>query len=292
MPLTQVAMPDGRTVEVLVEGPPSLPVVLAYHGTPSTATFWRDWAQPVLEAGMTLVAYTRPGYTNSSRNQGRRVGDAAADSVAVLDALGIERVAALGYSGGCPHALSLGALAPERCTGVVAVAGVVPYGADGVDFLEGMGAENIAEFSAALDGESPLRAWMAGAGMPMLQAGADEIAEAFGDLVDDTDRAVLADGWAADMAAEFHRVHDGGPDGWIDDDIAFTSPWGFEPAEVAVPVTLWHAERDRMAPISHSRWMADALPAADYREVAGLGHLALLRQHRADIVASPRRLQD
>ncbi|MGZ4556131.1 MAG: alpha/beta fold hydrolase [Mycobacteriaceae bacterium] len=286
MLLKHVPLPDGRTVEVLVEGPPGRPVVLAFHGTPSTATFWSDWARPVNELGMTLVAVTRPGYTNSSRHPGRRAVDAGADSVAVLDALGIGRVAALGYSGGCPHALALGALAPERCSRVVAVAGVVPYGVAGVDFLEGMGEENVEEFNAALDGESSLRSWISRFGMPMLQAGADEIAEAFGDLVDDSDRAVLAGGWAAELAAEFHRVHQGGPDGWIDDDLAFISPWGFEPADVAVPVTLWHAERDRMAPISHSRWLAHALPIADYREMAGMGHLALLRNHRADIVSS------
>jgi pimeloyl-ACP methyl ester carboxylesterase len=286
MPLRTVSLSDGRTLEVLVEGPVDRPVVLAHHGTPSTATFWRDWAQPLDEAGMTLVAYTRPGYTGSSRHAGRRVADAAADSVAVLDALGVDRVAALGYSGGCPHALAFGALAPERCSRVVLVAGIVPYGAEGVDYLEGMGEENVDEFSAALEGEGALREWKARHGMPMLRADADEVAAAFGDLVDDSDRAVLEAGWAQHVADEFHRVHDGGPDGWVDDDLAFVAPWGFDPADVRVPVTLWHAELDRMAPVSHSRWMAQHVPGADYREVAGLGHLALLHDHRADVIDS------
>lgn len=290
MSLTTVRLPDQRTLEVLVEGPLDRPVVLAHHGTPSTATFWRDWAQPLDEAGLSLVACTRPGYTGSSRQKGRRVADAAADASAVLDALDVSRAVQLGYSGGCPHALAVGALAPQRSLGVVAVAGVVPFDADGVDFYDGMGQENLDEFGAAETGEAALAAWMAEAGMPMLAAGADELAAAFGDLVDDTDRAVLHEGWAADVAEEFHRVREGGPDGWMDDDLAFVAPWGFGPTDVRVPVTLWHAGRDRMAPVSHSRWMADAVPGATYHEVADLGHLALLRHHRAAIVESLRGL--
>ena len=276
-------------MHVLVEGPLDQPVVLAHHGTPSTATFWRDWVGPLHDVGMTLVACTRPGYTGSTRHEGRRVADAAADSVAVLDALGVEQVTSLGYSGGCPHALAFAALAPDRCPRAVVVAGIVPFGIDGVDFTEGMGAENVEEFQAAIDGEAALRAWMARAGMPMLLAEGHEIAAAFGDLVDETDRAALEGGWADAVAEEFHRVHRGGPDGWVDDDLAFVAPWGVGPADVRVPVVVWHAERDRMAPVSHSRWMAAALPQADYREVQGLGHLALLRDHQGVIIASLRR---
>lgn len=284
MTTTKVQVGDSRVLDVLQTGPLDLPVVLAHHGTPSTATFWLDWAEPLEQAGLRLVAYSRPGYAGSTRHPGRRVADAATDAVGLLDALGVRTAVHLGYSGGCPHALAVGALAPERCAGVVTVAGVVPFDADGVDFTEGMGQENVEEFGAAAAGRAAVDAWMAEHGLQMLGADADEVAEAFGDLVDNTDRAVLADGWAAGVAAEFHRVAEGGTAGWADDDIAFVSPWGFDPADVSVPVTLLHAGRDRMAPVSHSRWMAQRITHADYHEVADQGHLALLRNHRSEIV--------
>jgi pimeloyl-ACP methyl ester carboxylesterase len=261
-------------------------VVLAHHGTPSTATFWHDWAEPLRAEGFSLVAYSRPGYTGSTRRVGRRVADAATDAVALMDALGVTVAAQLGYSGGCPHALAVGALAPERCSRVVTVAGVVPFDAEGVDFTDGMGAENVDEFGAAAAGLRAVEEWLDEFGRPMLAASADEIGAAFGDLVDDTDREVLAHGWAEEVAAEFHRVEQGGIGGWADDDIAFVTPWGFDPADVTVPVVLWHAGLDRMAPVSHSRWLAGRLPDVDYREVDGLGHLALLRQYRPEIIGS------
>lgn len=286
MALDALTLAGNRTLDVLVEGRLDRPVVLAHHGTPSTATFWAEWARPLDEAGLSLVAYTRPGYTGSTRHPGRRVADAAVDASAVLDELRLERVVSLGYSGGCPHALALGALAPQRCAGVVAVAGIVPFEAGGVNFFAGMGQENLDEFAAAQAGEHALTRWMSDVGMPMLQADATSLAQAFGDLVDDTDRAVLDRGWARGVAEEFHRVHRGGPFGWVDDDLAFVRAWGFSPVDVTVPVTLWHAGRDRMAPVSHSRWMAQVIPTATYHEVSELGHLALLHQHRAAIIAS------
>ncbi len=287
--LQQVRIGPDRVLEVLRGGAPRGPVVLAHHGTPSTATFWEEWSLPFAEAGVQLVAYSRPGYGGSSPAPGRSVADAAADTVAVLDALAIGSVVALGYSGGGPHALAVGALAAGRCRGVVAVAGVAPCD-DPELFLAGMGEENVAEFGAALAGRTALEQWMAQQGAPQLEASGDEIADALGDLLDETDRQVLAAGWADGLAAEFHRVAQHGTAGWVEDDLAFVRDWGFDPAEMSVPVTLWHAGRDRMAPVDHSRRLAATLPDVTYHEVPDLGHLALLVHRRSYVVACCRRL--
>ncbi len=284
-----VRLGPDRVLEVLRGGADRGPVVLAHHGTPSTATFWSDWSDAFGAAGMRLLAYSRPGYGSSTRVEQRTVADAAADSVALLDALGIGTVVSLGYSGGGPHALAVGALTPQRCRGVVVVAGVGPC-RDPEQFLAGMGEENVAEFGAALSGRASLEQWMADEGAPMLTATAEQISAALGDLLDDTDRDVLAGGWADRLAAEFHRVAATGTAGWVDDDLAFTRPWGFEPEQVTVPVTVWHAGRDRMAPVGHSRALAAELPDATYHEVPELGHLALLRHRRTYIVDCARTL--
>jgi pimeloyl-ACP methyl ester carboxylesterase len=277
---------SGRVLQVLRGGSPTGPVVLAHHGTPSLATFWADWSEDLAAAGLGLVAYSRPGYGGSTRVPGRRVADAAADSRQLLDALGIEHCVALGYSGGGPHALALGAQLADRCRGVVVVAGVAPFDSPGLDFMAGMGQENVTEFSAAVAGPEQIEAWMRTDGAPVLMASGADLAAALGDLLDESDREVLAAGWADDLADEWHRVAAAGTDGWVDDDLAFTRPWGFTPAQVGVPVTIWHAGLDRMAPVSHSRWLAGAIPGASYNEVEGLGHLALLRLNRDRIIGS------
>ncbi|MGB9373049.1 MAG: hypothetical protein WCA82_02695 [Jiangellales bacterium] len=78
MTTTRVSLGDGRLLDVLVAGSldgPGGRVVLAHHGTPSTATSWHDWAEPLRAEGFSLVACSRPGYTGSTRQVGRRVAE-------------------------------------------------------------------------------------------------------------------------------------------------------------------------------------------------------------------------
>src|SRR3989337_2296340 len=94
----------------------------------------------------------RPGSGGSPPYQDRDVASAAADVSSVADALGIDRFAVMGHSGGGPHALACAALLPDRVLGVVSVAGLAPFGADGLDWFAGMSAGGIASLRAALEG--------------------------------------------------------------------------------------------------------------------------------------------
>jgi pimeloyl-ACP methyl ester carboxylesterase len=74
------------------------------------------------------------------------VADCAADTAAVLAYLDADRCYTVGASGGGPHALACAALLADQVLACATVAGVGPFGAEGLDFLEGMGRENQAEF--------------------------------------------------------------------------------------------------------------------------------------------------
>jgi diacylglycerol kinase (ATP) len=74
-------LPDGRTLEYLVEGDPDgLPLVL-HHGTPGSAVPFPKGSAAAAERGLALVMYTRAGYGGSTPNPGRAVADVAADIV-------------------------------------------------------------------------------------------------------------------------------------------------------------------------------------------------------------------
>ena len=87
--------------------------------------------------GLRLIAYDRPGLRRLLRHEGRRVADAAADVAAILDALGVERFATYGTSGGGPHALACAALLPDRCVAAATIAGVGAADAPDLDWLAG-----------------------------------------------------------------------------------------------------------------------------------------------------------
>ena len=96
-------------------------------------------ASAAAERDLRVVQAARPGYEGSTPRPGRTVGDVVPDTAAVLDALGAGEFVSIGFSGGGPHTLACAALAPGRCLAAASVAGVAPYGAEGLDFLAGHG---------------------------------------------------------------------------------------------------------------------------------------------------------
>src|SRR4051812_48855777 len=103
--LMLVAMRDGRTVEVLLDGPPDGQVLLYHSGTPSAAVRLPALSAAATAHALRLVTYSRPGYGESTSQPGRTVADAAVDVEDVLDAIGAAEFVTLGWSGGGPHAL-------------------------------------------------------------------------------------------------------------------------------------------------------------------------------------------
>jgi pimeloyl-ACP methyl ester carboxylesterase len=67
-----------------------------------------------------------------------------------------------------------------------------------------------------------------------------------------------------------------GPAPLIDDDLATVRPWGFDPAEVSVPVLLLHGGADRVVPVTHAVWLAGRCPSAELRIDPAAGHISVL----------------
>ena len=277
---TEVVVEGGRTLAVYEAGDPAGAPLLFHHGTPSIGMPYGPHVRLAEEQGIRLVSYDRAGYGASSRDPGRDVAAVAHDAAAVMDALGIDRFATWGFSGGGPHALACAALLPDRVAAVASVAGVGPYGVEGLDWLDGMGAANLQEFGAALAGEAALR--------PALEAeaaagrtGAAELAAALRTLLSAPDAAALDDGVGEYLLSGFTRGLAGGVDGWLDDDLAFTRPWGFEPAEIGPPVLVVQGRQDLMVPSGHGSWLASRVPGAEAWFSDEEGHLTLLQESSA-----------
>ncbi len=268
--------PGGRPLEVHVHGPQDGRAVLFHHGTPGGPRPLPGQVELGAERGLRHVLYARPGYAGSARAPDRAVADCAADAAAVLDALGIETCLTAGWSGGGPHALACAALLGGRVRAAATLAGVAPSDAAGLDWMAGMGQENLEEFGAALEGEVALRPYLE-AQLPLLRTiTGGQLAGALGDLIDEADRRVLHGG-AADVLAEmFHDALAPGIDGWHDDDLAFVRPWGFDLAGITVPVTVWQGGQDRMVPSPHGPWLVGHLPTARARFDDAHGHVSLV----------------
>jgi pimeloyl-ACP methyl ester carboxylesterase len=269
---------DGRQLEALASGPAGGLTVVLHNGTPAGLLAAPAVAAAAAERDLRLVLYARPGYEGSTPDPGRRVSGAAADLAAVLDAVGAGEFVTVGWSGGGPHALACAALLPGRCLAAASMAGVAPYGADGLDWLAGMGAENIEEFSAAQAGAEALTSFLEPAAREMAAMTAADVTAGLGDLMSAADQAAVTGEFADYLAASFRAAVAGGVAGWRDDDVAFIADWGFTMADVGAgaPVAVWQGDQDMMVPYSHGQWLAAHIPGARAHLLPGEGHLTLV----------------
>ena len=273
--MTTITLPDGRDLEVEVSGPDEGPVLLFHHGTPGGSTQFSGMAEEVHARGHRLVTWCRAGYGASTRRPDRSVADEVTDAVAVLDHVGAASCLVAGWSGGGPHAIACGALASERVRGVLSIAGAGPFGAEDLDFLEGMGQENHDEFGAALEGEEALRTYLEAARPELLQITGDQLVDQMDTLLPPVDRDSLTGEFGEFLARGFRQAVSVSVDGWLDDDLAFVRPWGFDLGAIEVPVHLWQGSEDLMVPFAHGEWLAAHLPNAVVHLERGEGHLSI-----------------
>ncbi|MEG8184329.1 alpha/beta hydrolase [Nocardia terpenica] len=260
--------------------------VLAFHGAPGSHVEAVAFADvPAAEQGLRLIAMDRPGVGVSTMSPRRRVLDYADTVAAVADWFELERFAVLGASGGGPYALASAYRLPDRVSRVVLVSSPAPFddqatgkGAAGVKragggmavlrrfpFLARPAAARMASVVRKPRGLEAMFARMSPADRDRL-AGDDELQ---GKLADNI-RGAFAQG-SRGVAADFQ--------------VLFARPWGFDPADVVVPVRIWHGQADGSVPVEDGRRLAAAIPGSTLVEVPGTGHL-LFVDHATAIMRS------
>lgn len=177
------------------------------------------------------------------------------DVVAIADALGWDRFAVAGASGGSAPALAVAALRPERVTRCAVIVGASP--------------STVEEIQAAM-GDDDRREWERAA-----RGDENELAQQFDDFGNWVD-AGMPDIDGVNRASRrmleeaFGEARRQGPGGYIDDLIADAHDWGFAVEDVGVPTKIMAARED--SPFMHvnSRWLAGHIPGAElYGVLAG-----------------------
>ncbi|MEU6373104.1 alpha/beta hydrolase [Streptomyces sp. NPDC046909] len=257
---TEVYAGDGRRLAVEIAGDLTGTPVFLLHGTPGSRLGPAPRPMRLYHQQVRLITYDRPGYGASDRLPGRQVSHVSADVAAIADALGIERFAVVGRSGGGPHALACAALLPDRVTRVAVLVSLAPCDADGLDWFAGMTASNVKEYAEALSGPDQLA--------DSLRKRSDGIRADPRQLLDqlrweltESDLRVVADAAIRAMLERNYReALSVSADGWVDDALSFCTSWGFSLDDISVPVLLWHGEQDVFSPASHTKWLAEHIP--------------------------------
>ena len=280
-----VSTADGRILAVREGGDPAGFPVLVLGGTPSSSLLYGPHLLDAKRRGIRLFSYDRPGYGDSTRCAGRVVADCANDVAAVCDALGIQQFCVWGASGGGPHALATAALLPDRVVAAAALAPLAPYDAQGLDFYAGRGDPNIEEFRAAAEGGLALMAILERDGAEILSTTPDQLVVVLRAMLGRADVAVLTNELAEYLLECTRAGIQHSLDGWLDDDLAFVRPWGFDLASIRVPVLHWQGAQDKFVPFSHGVWLSRHIPGVDSRLTPSDGHFTLTARCVPDVHA-------
>jgi pimeloyl-ACP methyl ester carboxylesterase len=219
--------------------------------------------------GARVLSYDRPGLGGSTRNPGYLFSDGAADVRTIASALELERLLVWGISGGAPFALACAALLPDLVAAAAELGGRTPPAPDeSPEILKDpqAGREEIGRDAA----EQRERDWL---------AWTDEIRDTLPPADVDNLKRASAEWFANDARDAFAP----GGDGWFDEQWALAQDWGFDLADIRVPVLIVHGLVDPWQAPQAARELAAGIPGAELRYLEGIGHMSLL-DHLDEVV--------
>ncbi|WP_135365968.1 alpha/beta fold hydrolase [Halosimplex halophilum] len=258
----------------VAEGDP----VVFLHGTPGSRRLGALVDDAAREAEVRVLAPDRPGFGRSADWPGRRPTDAGDWFGPLLADAGVERARVVGFSGGAADALALGERRPDLVDRVDLVSGAVPPSVAAATprlqrVLGRLAAGTPRLLGAALRGQT----WLAARGDP---------SAVVGQYTDDPDGIPPE---AAEIVYEdFLEGVGRSRDGVVTELAWIAEGWGVTPADVTVPVRLWHGNADANVPLADAERLRDRLPDADLTALDG-DHLRTLLAARSRAFAiAPR----
>lgn len=248
----EILVEDGGCVDGLT--------VVVHPGSPGSRLLFGAGVEVAARFGLRLVSFDRPGYGSRPAAPGRTVADIAIETGMIADRLGLERFAVWGFSGGGPYALACAALMPERVVAACVFASPAPYAPDDFDYAEGWSQGAREELQRYFIDRQTARAnWRQDADTMLATCSDPEgWLKRWGDLAeqDPAHSREVAEYLAADVRESLGN----GDHGWWDDWVALLEPWGFNLADIQVPVRLWHGTRDQNMPPAHGHQLAQRVP--------------------------------
>ena len=268
-----IAVRDDRRLSFAEYGSRRGPAIVWMHGTPGARRQIpleiREYAD---RQGVRIIGLDRPGIGSSTPYLYPDILDWTRDLQLVLDTLAIDTVRLIGLSGGGPYALAAGAALPDRVHGVGVLGGVAPT--QGEDAADG-GIIQLAVTLAPLlvAARVPLGVALT-QGIRLVRPLAGPALDLYAAVQPPGDKNLLSrpefKAMFLDDLLNGSRFQTSAP---INDLILFTRPWGFDLADVQVPVRWWHGDDDHIVPFRHGQHVVDRLPDATMSVIDGESHL-------------------
>jgi pimeloyl-ACP methyl ester carboxylesterase len=277
----EVTLPDGRTIAHAEWGDPRGSPAVYIHGWPGSPREAALCGDAARRQRVRLISLDRPGYGRSTFADRRTIGAWAQDVAAVANALGIDRFAVAGLSGGGPYALACARYLSDRIDATLLISAEPPQVTKRAPWHRRAFAwwTHRTRFF--------VRAYFALVAVGVRRAPRVTMALTARSLTfSKRDRELwksrrLREGFAANLREAFRQGTRA-----LDEDLRlYTRPWDFALEEIDASVRAWHGEADRIVPVRHVREELPALPNVDITYYPNEGHFMVL-EHLDEIFAS------
>ncbi len=274
---------DGRLLGYAIYGDPVGRPVFYFHGFPGSRVEAQLADRVAARLGVRLIALDRPGFGLSDFKPRRTIFEWPDDVVKIADALGINRFATIGVSGGGPYAAACALRIPQRLTAVAIVCGLGPLDTPG-------GTDRMIRNNHLIFFLGRRLPWLARISLWRMAYQVRRDPEGMlGRLIvalPGPDKAVLARPeikiTMKDNVVEAFR---GGSRGAACELLLYTRPWGFLLKDIATQVELWHGEQDVSIPPTMGRYQACTIPNCRAIFYPGEGHFSLAINYMEEILS-------
>ena len=269
-------LPGGRRVGYAEFGDPGGKPVLAIHGTPGSRFMFALTDRAARARGLRIIAPERPGYGLSDYCHAGSLAQLAADAVALADALGLDRFAVLGVSGGGPHALVAASAMLDRVALLALISPVGPI----ADCQGKIRMSRLHRLIFARMGRSDAACASFFWTVRTLVRFAPEVAyRALMQRVVASDRALLLrEEVKGNLRTALKEGLRPGILGARQDLRLFCAPWGLRLEEIDVPAVLWQGSDDTIVPPGAAYYLAETLPNCRLDVIQGAGHYWIFGQ--------------
>jgi pimeloyl-ACP methyl ester carboxylesterase len=270
---------DGRRLAYAEWGDPGGSPCLLFHGTPGSRLFGAVFDDGARRAGLRLITPDRPGFGRSDPVERYTILGVADDALALMGGIGADRFAVGGVSGGAPYVYAAALRAPGLIPVGAIISGAAPLEQD-TD-----AGRNTKLVAAIRSGSRSVYARMriefavlraaAAVMRHMPMALRTPFYNSYARSLPAPDRAVVKGrrDFAEIVLRDLIEATRSGARGVFQEMTALVrDPWGFDLADVTVPILLWHATEDQNALCSTAQRAAERLQRCEATYYEGEAH--------------------
>lgn len=242
--------------------------VLHFLSTGQSCHHFHHQLESLHDLGIRLITPERPGTGKSTMKNNYSFKDIADDNSTLLRYLGIAKVSCIAFANGAPYAASFAYHYPELVNRVASVSSMLPTA-----FSNNSGILNKRSMLLKISQRSPsLHASLLRMILRSMERNPNTFITEHSRDIHPNDARTATPAMVQAVIKSFLAATANSMLGAIHDHRQTCNDWGFTPAQLQVPFTIWHGSHNSVIRCAEAKSFAASIPNASFREIEG-GHL-------------------